>query len=361
MQLSTLRDVYSHPGPFVTVHLDVSRNTEDAPQQLDARWTTTRHALEQQGVAPGLVEEIGRRVHEPSEVPGQVRRTIVGAGDEVVFDDVLAGVAPSPEVVTCGELPDLSGWLHQADGQIPFLLVVADREGADLEMHRALARGCSEDSRVSGETQHLHKFHGGGWSHKRFQQRSDNTAESNAREVAKEIRSVVTRHRPRAVLLAGDERARTGIAGALDGLPCEVHQLTSGGRGAGSSEDSLRAEVGVVLARLEAEDQEAIAGRLEERWAQGAGAVLGLDDVLRSLVQGKVETLVVDLAKAHELAVDPSRFPGLPVPEQATKARELPADQVLVAAGAATDAAITVLPAQQAKGGGVAALLRWDD
>lgn len=42
MQLSTLQDVYAHPGPYVTVHLDVSRNSETAAQQMDARWTRTR-------------------------------------------------------------------------------------------------------------------------------------------------------------------------------------------------------------------------------------------------------------------------------------------------------------------------------
>lgn len=50
MQLGALQDVYTHSGPYVTVHLDVSRNTEDATQQLDARWTRARHQLEHDGV-----------------------------------------------------------------------------------------------------------------------------------------------------------------------------------------------------------------------------------------------------------------------------------------------------------------------
>ena len=77
MQLGTIQDVYTHPGPFVTVHLDVSRNTEDAPQQLDARWTTARQSLEEAGVDTALVDAIGERIHEPLDVPGEVRRTIV--------------------------------------------------------------------------------------------------------------------------------------------------------------------------------------------------------------------------------------------------------------------------------------------
>lgn len=361
MQLSTLKDVYRHTGPFVTVHLDVSRNTEDAQQQLASRWTTARHALEKEAVDPGLVEQIGERLQEPTDLPGEVRRTIVAADGEIVFDDARIGSSPWPETVTCGDLPDLSGWVHQTDGQIPFLLVVADREGADLELYETLDQGEVQRRQVNGDTLHLHKYQGGGWSHRRFQQRSENTAESNAREVADEIRSIVTKHKPRAVLLAGDPRSRSVIVDSLDGVQSEIHQLEAGGRGAGSSEESLRGEIEVVLARLEAEDQQVVAGRLEERWAQGSGAVLGVDDVLEALVQGKVETLVVDLQKARDLTVEPGRFPGLPVPEQAAGTKELPVDQVLVAAGVLTDAAIAVLPAEQGKGGGVAAVLRWDD
>ena len=44
-----------------------------------------------------------------------------------------------------------------------------------------------------------------------------------------------------------------------------------------------------------------------------------------------------------------------------TISEELPADMVLVAAGAATDTELSLLPAEQTKGAGVAALLRWDD
>jgi hypothetical protein len=361
MQLGTIQDLYTHPGPFVTVHMDVSRNTEDAPQQLDARWTTARHSLEEAGVDEALIAAIGERVHEQVDASGEVRRTIVAADGEIVFDDVLAGRTVWPEVVTCGELPDISGWLHQVDGQMPFLLVVADREGADLDFYRALARPDAEHTDVEGDDLHIHKYQGGGWSHRRFQQRSENQMESNAREVADEVRSAVKRHRPRVVILAGDERARTLIADALDGVQCDVEQVTAGGRAAGSSTESLWDDVRRVLAQLEAADQQQLTGELEEKWGQGSGAALGVEDVVEALVQGKVDRLIVDLQKAHDLTIDATRFPGLPLPAQAAQRKDLPADQVLVAAGAATDTELSVIPAQQGKGGGVAALLRWDD
>lgn len=361
MQLSTLQDVYAHRGPYVTVHLDVSRNTEDAPQQLDARWTRARHELEHAGVDAALIEQIGERLREPVDIPGEARRTIVAADGAVVFDEVLAGHTTWPEGVTTGDLPDLSGWLRQADGQVPFLLVVADREGADLDFYRALTNTDAQHSEVSGTAMQLHKFGGGGWSHKRFQQRTENEWESNARDVAEEIRGLVTRHRPRVVVLAGDERARTAIADSLGGIHCDVEQVTAGGRAAGSSEEALWDDVRRVLAQIEAHDQQQLTGLLEEKWGQGSGAALGVDDVLDALVQRKVDTLILDLQKAHEITVDPGRFPGLPLPEGLSDDKQLPADQVLVAAGAATDAAVTVLPAGQTKGGGVAAVLRWDE
>ncbi len=361
MQLATLQDLYHHPGPFVTVHANVSRNTEDAGDQLDARWTQTRHRLEHAGIDATLVEAIGERLLDPVDVPGEARRTIVAADGEVVFDDVLAGDSMWPEVVSVGELPDVAGWVQHVDGQVPFLLVVADREGADIDFYRALNRAGSDHRQVQEETPHIHKFRGGGWSHKRFQTRSENEWEANAREVAQEVRGAVHRHRPRVVLLAGDERARTAIAGDLEGIQSEVLHVESGGRSAGSSDEALWSEVRRVLGQIEAEDQKRLTDRLEEQWGRRSEAALGLDDVVDALVQHQVETLIVDLQKVRELTVDATRHPGLPLPEQAASRKDLPADQVLIAAGAATDVEVTVVPEAQGKGGGVAALLRWDD
>jgi Bacterial archaeo-eukaryotic release factor family 2 len=361
MHLGTLQDLYQHAGPFVTVHANVSRNTEDAGDQLDARWTQTRHKLEHEGIDASLIEAIGERLLEPVDVPGEARRTIIAADGEIVFDDVLAGSSMWPETVTVGELPDVAGWVQHVDGQVPFLLVVADREGADIDFYRAMNRPEAAHREVEGDTLHIHKYQGGGWSHRRFQQRSENQWESNAREVAQEVRGAVTRHRPRVVLLAGDERARTAIAGDLEGIQSEVVHVASGGRAEGSSDQALWSEVRRVLAQIEAHDQQQLTDRLEEKWGQRSGAALGVDDVIGALVQHKVDTLIVDLQKARDLTVDATKFPGLPIPEQASKLKELPADQVLVAAGAATDTAVAVLPEAQTKGGGVAALLRWDD
>lgn len=361
MNLGTIQELYTHTGPFVTLHTDVSRTTEDAAQQLDARWTSTRHELERAEVDPALIDRIEQRLREQPDVSGEVRRTLVAADGEIVFDDVRSGHTPWPETLTVGALPDLSGWLHQVEGEIPFLLVVADREGADLEFYRARSRPDVEQREVTGETLHITRSHPGGWRQKQYQQRAENVWERNAREVAEEIRSLCVELRPRVVVLAGDPRARTEIVDALEGMPCGVEQVQGGGRGAGASDEALWNDVRLVLARLEAGDQREVTERLREKVGQGGAATYGLHDVLDALVQGKVERLVVDLEATHAMSVDPTSHPGLELPSSAAVDEKIPADQVLVAMGAATDAELSVLPKEQTPGDGVAALLRWTD
>lgn len=360
MKLAAVRDVFTHAGPFVTVHAEVGRETEDARAQLDARWGNIRRQLEQEGLDGALIERIGERIHENTRVPGQARRTIVAADDEIVFDDVQVGHSMWPETAEVAPLPDLSGWLRQADGTLPFLLVVASRDGADIDFYRATSDPTAEHHEVQGETLHLQKVPQGDWAQKQYQQRSENVWKHNAEEVADVVRSVYRRHRPRAVLLAGEERARAEVTSALDDLDSELIQIEAGGRAAGASEEALWEEIRVTLARLAAYDQQQVADRLSENVGQGRGAAQGVDDVLDALVKGQVERLVMDLDSAGERTVRPAEHPGLALPAAIGDA-ELPADRVLVAAGALTDVEVTVLPTQQTAGPGVAALLRWDD
>src|SRR5690606_26375367 len=150
---------------------------------------------------------------------------------------------------------------------------------------------------------------------------------------------------PRLVIVAGDVRAKADLVGLLTGLPgVDVESIESGGRAAGTSEAAMWADVERLLARLEAEDQWDLVQRLERGTATATGVARGLGGVLDALVRGEVERLVLDLASARELTVDPREHPGLPVPEAACDVGPLPADQVLMAAATCTGAALSVVP-----------------
>jgi hypothetical protein len=360
VDLTPLQDLFNHQGPFLTIHAEVGRGTEDAGQQIDARWTNIRRQLEEAGVGGDLVADLEAKLRDNRHVAGEARMTLVAADGKVVFEDVQAGHSIAPETTELAPLPDLSGWLQQADARVPFVLVVADREGADIDVYRALSDPDHEHREVSGETFHITKVPQGDWAQKQFQQSAENQWKRNAEEVADEVRSIARSHRPALVVLAGEERARSEVAAALDGIQTDVVQVEAGGRAAGSSEEALWAEVRTVLARVLADQQAAVAERLLERSGQGSGAVRGVDEVLDALVQGQVERLVLDLGAARDKRVRPADHPGLTLPESARTAESVPADRLLVAAGAATGADISLLPTAATKGAGVAALLRWD-
>lgn len=359
MRTANLQDLYAHPAPFVTVHVEVGRPTEDARQQLDARWTSIRHQLEHEGVDAGLIEEIGDRLREPPRVAGEARRTVVAAAGQVVLDDVQAGHSTAPETVDVGPLPALGGWVAGKDRQHPFVLVVADRQGADIGFHPGLGAADHDQATVDGQDFHITKVRDAEWSEKSFQDAVENAWAQNARDVADHVRSGLRSHPAEVVVLAGDDRARHLIEEALDGAQLPVVHVTAGGRAAGASQAALWQEVRRVLADVEAHADREVLERLDAAQGQAEVATTGLDGVLAAFVRGQVERLVLDPDAVADATVDPSDHPGLPLPEGA--AGRLPADRVLIAAAVNTRAEITLLPREQTDPSGVAALLRWGD
>jgi len=363
MQLAAIRDVFATGGPFVTVYADVSRDSATADQALEARSTALRQQLEAAEVDDALVTAIVERLQENRHVAGDARLTLVASGDEIVFESVQQGRSTGPDETTVGLLPDLSGWLQGEDGAIGFGLVVVDREGADIDFWTAAHRPAAEAGETEGASAfHTHLAEGAG-EKKEFGHATEETWKANAEEIAESVLSGVRRHRPRLVVLAGEEHVRSMVAEALEAQQVEVVQTTAGGRGAGSSQEALMSSVEETLARYVADDQQQVLDLLLARVGEGSagrGAARGLDAVLGALVAGQVDTLVLDLDATRDLTVDPSDHPGLALPASVGDAR-VAANRALVAAAAATDAKVALLPAAQTGGDGVDAILRWAD
>jgi hypothetical protein len=365
MHLHRIRPVVEREGPFVTLHVEVGRASEGAAQQIEARWTTIRHELERLEFPENLLEDIRGRLDEVTHLPGEARRTVVAVRDEVVFDDLQAGHSHHPETVDHGPLPDFSGWLTLADQALPFVLVLADRAGADIEVHRAAMAPPTSEETVTGETFYLTKVAEGDWAQKQFQQTAENTWHHNAALVSDAVQSLIRKHRPRAVLVAGDVRARSDIVemlrsseGAANGAA--VVSVESGGRAAGASAEALWDEVRGHLAALQGERDAAVASQLDEARGRGEGAVHGVDEVMRALEEARVDRLVLDLGRLEDSMVDLAAYPGLPVPPSAREGK-VQAGRALVAGAALTDARLDLLPASMGRGGGASALVRWNE
>ena len=365
MDLTRLRPVFEHDGPYLTVHAEVGRGSESAKAELEARWTTIRHELEGLGLPARLVDDIDERLHENPHAPGEVRHTIVAAGEDVLLDDIQVGHSHWPEVLDQSDLPDLTGWLGLEDRAIPFLVVTVDRTGADIDVHRALSKPAAEHETVTGETFYITKVPQGDWAQKQFQQTAEDSWRDNAREVADAVRSLARTHRPRAVFVAGEVRARAQVTRALEehdpGPLGQVIQLESGGRGAGASLEAMRHEIHTKVAELERASDASVAAELDRVRGQGAGGATGIQEVLDALAQHQVDRLVIDPNALRDKVVRPKDHAGLALPPKAAEADRLPADRALVAAAALSGAEISLLPSSMSHGGGAAALLRWTE
>lgn len=357
MRLTAVQDVVTRPGPFVTVHAEVGRTTEDARQQLESRWTTIRHALEAEQVEPAVVERIGELLQELPGAGGEARRTIVATTDEVVFADTQHGAGHFPEVVEVGALPDLAPWVAHAEAHVPFALAVCDHEGADVSFHTSVHERSADAEAVGGQTLHENKV-GVEFAEPQYQRHTEQTWRHNAEDVAEALRKGVAEHGCRVVVLAGGADARRLVEPGLGGLQVDVLHVDDGGRAQGSSQEALWSGIEAALASLQAQQEADVLDQLGTGEGQAGTACRGLDDVLDAFVRGQVDRLLVDLQAARDLTVDPAAHPGLPLPDGLG---EVPADRVLVALAAATQADVVTVPSAQTDGEAVSAVLRWDN
>ncbi len=356
MRLSAVKDIVAEPGPYVTVHAEVGRASENPRQQLDARWTTIRHALDDEDVSGEVVERIGEKFAEPPATYDEAFRTIVATRDRVLFDDTVPGDSPVPEGVESALLPDLGPWLAAADGRAGFALAICDKEGGDVSWHRSSHDAARTESEAGGRTLHEHKV-GAAVGEPQYQRHSEETWQANAKDVASQLRSLSHRAGTRAVVLAGDPRIRSEVADELDEHHLPVVEVESGNRAEGSSPEVMWGEIEEALAAVVAREESELVDRLGAGEGQAGATARGLEPVLESFVNGQVATLLVDLDEAREHPVDVRAYPGLPLPEGVTGS--LPADRVLLAVAATTDADVVHVQAARMDGP-VAALLRWD-
>ena len=359
MRLDTFTDLFAGPGPFATVHLDATRSKELGPQEVDKRWRALRAQLAEQGADDATLDAMEAAVGGHPEVPGAHGQLLVGAGGRLRYD-VALGEVPRRETASWAPLPDLMPLVAQLGARVPYVLALVDRVGADVVV---VGPDGAERERetVEGGTYPIRKVGVGGWAHLRYQHRAEDLWEANARRVAAVVESAVHTRGVRAVVLAGDVRAREALRKNLDERSAElVVELQTGGRADGIDEEKLDAEVDAVVARASAEVDRAVLDRYAEargRAESGVGDVLaaaGIADTVAALRQAQVDTLLLVDDPSSELrawigpdpahlALDAAELAALGV----TDPVQVRLDAALVRAAAGTDAAIVTLASGQ--------------
>lgn len=380
MKLDSLKPLIHHDGLLTTVCLDATRGDESGgDREVRSRWNAMRRALEHDGAPAKTLDALEESVLRPTHIPGPHGRYLVASGTEILADWVLAEPPVRDEAFHDGA-PSLSPAVMAIDEAVTYLLVEIDRIGADLlwsgpESHDAE----TPLDHVEGGHDVLHKFGGGGWAHRRFQMRVQDSWERNAEAVAEEVDRVVTSHRPELLLVTGDVRAVALLRDSLGHAARELLvEVAGGSRADGVKEDVFAARVHEVLEAHRARRREVVADKMRESLGRGDGAVTSLVDLVDVLRKGQVSELIVmrnaagaSVAQLSErtlwtgpdpLQIGTRRQDVEALGVEKDQARELRADIVVLRAAVAQDAGFTfALEGSLDLVDGVGALLRWTD
>ncbi|MEW1810727.1 Vms1/Ankzf1 family peptidyl-tRNA hydrolase [Pseudarthrobacter phenanthrenivorans] len=365
--LAAYKHLYRLPGPWCTAYVDAGTGTVDSLEAGDVRAGNTRAQLEAQEASPADIDAMERALKPATGAPSPVCRFVLVHGGKAELNEVLPGGLILPERLSLEPVPDLLPLLKHQPEEFAYIVAEVSREHGEIRLYRAGATGPTSVQEVEGESGHVHKFHGGGWSHLRFQHHTEDVWRRNADEVAGEIDRLVEAGRVRLIVLAGDVHARGLVQGQLSkAAQSLVSMVDSHTHTAGADSADLTDQVNQRVAGLWAEEQQAVMDRLAIQEGQpNPEAAHGGGAVVHALQQAQVDVLILDdaaLSGWTMLALDAEPWIAT-AREEALAAGvlgEVPAPAALIRAAALTDARVLLVPGPVLpQGVDVAALLRW--
>jgi hypothetical protein len=359
MHTTELAPLLSTPGPFATVFVDVSQDSENGRHQHELHAREACDRLREQGADQHAVDAVAERLAEPVDRPAPAARLLVATRDGIAYDDTAA-VRVDDTVATWDALPDLGAWIAHRDAAVSFVLALVDHEGGEVTVQDSDVPEPEAEIEAGGEVQFVHKVPGGGWSAQSYQRTSENVWHRNAEAVVAEIQRLVPEGH-HLVMLAGEPESVALVRRGLESGPASqatVVELPTGRRTEDGGEEALREALrGALLDHVVAR-RTATVHELREALGRGRGAVTGVRDVADAFVQGQVDTLLIDPAALLQHRLDPAGHPGLQFGAGEVSG-EVRADEALIAAAMLTDADVVPLPSATLGGAPVAALLRW--
>src|SRR3546814_7589491 len=164
-------------GPFRSVYLNTEADVDNAAMRSEQRWKALRRRLAESGApetALAQVEPLIDRAH----LSGAVLAVMVDA-ERVLLTEHLDEPLPRDRG-SWSRVPDLVPLIRWRQAQVPYVVALADRGGADLIADRP---GASAIERTSGDGEPERKVNPGGWSQPRYQQRAENDWAATATNV----------------------------------------------------------------------------------------------------------------------------------------------------------------------------------
>lgn len=367
MDVHDLASLYRLSQPVVTWYLP-SEPAEDTSAQLETAWKNGLAELTDRGVDEATIEALTEARRTTGEPAGT--RVLVAAGGRVHLDEHLPPPLLTAEL-SVEPLPRLLPLIAWMGGHRPHVVVLTDREGADVIAYPA--SGTAPVEEVSAQTAEwpVHKTGTGGWAARRFEATVEESWERSAERVATLVDDVARRIDPAVVVGSGDERAITLLR---EQLPTSLRDafvaVPGGGRHADGGNEEVGRRVAEAVAARAAQDELDVLERFAAARGRGEGSADGVGAVVRALQQAQVDTLVVtadlhDSDRTLEYGPEPTQV-ATDVGDLAAMAVDSPQRgrmvDVALRATLATDGGVAVISngAAEAPRDGIGALLRFD-
>jgi len=387
MDLSFLRALYVHPGPWASAYLDATPDTADAARAVSLRWRGLRESLAGQGAGAAVLTAMDRALDGVPAEPD--RRGIALFASEAAPDDVTVERLPTPpraDLARFGALPHTMPLIAQRGEEVGWLRVVADRTGGEVSAFDTggVRPGASvpppgeagavpptgtvrRSETVRGhESYPIRKVKPGGWSQARYQREAETTWRRNTGDVAAAATDLADALGPDVLVVAGDVRARQLV---LDQLPQRWRERAvvtdAGTRAAGADPEPLDEATTIAVADVaDRRTRDAV-----DKFGAQEGLGNGLAAVVTALRREQVEAMLIvdDPSSTDELwigpepaqlALDPTQLLAMGV-EEPVRVR---ADAALVRAITGTGADLVLVGPDDADlRHGVGAILRYAD
>jgi hypothetical protein len=358
-----LVELVERPGPFATVWIGRTGTGAWGARADDVAAGDARSALIEAGAPDAVVAAVGDAL---DAVSGGAQGAVVVAVEEgVVLVEELPS-APRRDRAVWAAQPSLSPVIEHRQADIPMIVVLADRAGADIVVTETGGRETTVE--VEGDDSPITKSAPGGWSQRRFQQRAEDSWEHNAAEVAERVRVLAAEVNPDLVVLGGDVRAVELIG---DALPVELHGVTrriTSGRAADGSEERREHDVEVLVRTVVATETAELLKAFDQEEGRGERAANGMVATLQALQRSQVDVLLVHddpdddrtawfAGEPGMVAVDRAVLEGLGLDGlQSGRAVD-----VAIAEALRTGAAVRIVPTRTSVEDGIAAILRWSE
>ena len=294
-----ISQLYKHPGPFATVYLDGSRDTEQGQHEVELRWRALRAELAKAGAGHSVLAALDGALNSDRTFGGRHGHLVVADSEGVLLDETTDN-PPLREYAGWAPLPHLMPFLGRRAEVVPHVVVLADRSGANIYTNTGHAERTldqSEPELLEGSEQFpVHKSRRDTWSERHFQNRVDNSWAENAHDVADAVNRHVHEIGAQTVLVAGEVRARALLLDALaERLPAgvDIAETTAGGRADGAALEPVQQAAHDAILRIRWRHRRAVLEKLRQGVGRGDYAVTGVEPVLEALRNGQVETLVI--------------------------------------------------------------------